>query len=236
MLVAVPSRGRPGKTPTLGILPEASLYVPAREEGSYRRAGARTVVPVPDTVRGITATRNWILESTIEERVVFIDDVKTAGWIRLYAFRAQHRTLPAAAWMRQFERAFDLCEELGYKLWGVATHSAPRGVYPFHPILFRTYVTASCMGMFRSSDRFDEAFPVKEDYELCLRAIERDGGVLGIRYLYWENQHWDTAGGCRDYRTQEMEEQVTKALMERYPRFIRRVERGGSRYSVELEF
>jgi len=237
MIVAVPSKGRAGRTATLGTLPGATVYIPAAEETAYRRAGVRNLVPVPDDVQGITRTRNWILDNSPAERVVFVDDdLKAAGWIRLYPFRAQHMKLSEAGWLRQFARNFDLAEELGLKLWGVATHSAPRAVYPYHPILFRTYITASCMGVFRSGDRFDESFPVKEDYELCLRVIERDGGLLGIRYLYWENHHWGGAGGCKDYRTQAMEEDATRRLIQKYPRYIRKVERGGSVYSIELDF
>jgi hypothetical protein len=93
------------------------------------------------------------------------------------------------------------------------------------------------MGMFADAGlRFDESFKVKEDYELCLRCIKEDGGVLAARYLYWENEHWGTEGGCKDYRTQAMEEEAIKMLMRRYKGMIRKITRGGSEYSIELEF
>jgi len=84
--------------------------------------------------------------------------------------------------------------------------------------------------------RFDESFPVKEDYELCLRCIKEDGGILGARYLYWHNEHWTGEGGCKDYRTQAMEEKAINKLMSMYPGFIRRVTRGGAEYSINLDF
>jgi len=237
MLVAVPSKGRAGETKTMKLLPHATLFVPEDEEAAYRAGARGAVVGVPASVRGITATRNWILDHADEERVVMIDDdVRCAGWIRMLPFRSKHHQLNEAEWLTQFERAFDVCEEMGLAIWGVSSLSAPRAWYPFQPFLFRTYVMGSLVGMFRSGPRFDESFPVKEDFELCLRLIERDGGVLGLRYLYWETEHWDVPGGCADYRTQDLEERMTRRLVEKYGRYIRRVERGGSRYSIELEF
>jgi hypothetical protein len=134
-------------------------------------------------------------------------------------------------------RLFDLTEQMKYRIWGVATQSAPRAIYPWRPILFRSYVTASFMGIVNDGrTRFDERFTVKEDYELTLRCVKQDGGVVAARYLFWENSHWTDAGGCATYRTQLMELRCIKMLVGMYPGMIRRVTRGGSRYSVDLDF
>ena len=54
---------------------------------------------------------------------------------------------------------------------------------------------------------------VKEDYESCLRHIRDKGGILGIRYLHWENDHWGKDGGCKDYRTIDIERKAIKNLI-----------------------
>ena len=84
--------------------------------------------------------------------------------------------------------------------------------------------------------RFDESYPVKEDYELCLRCIAEDGGIVAARFLYWHNRHWADPGGCRDYRTQEMERDCIDRLIAAYPGYIRKVTKGGSEFSIQLEF
>lgn len=237
MIIAIPSKGRPTGVKSTQLLPGATLYVPRSEADDYRRAGHANVVEVPDTVRGITKTRNYILETASDERVVFVDDdAKNVGWVELKASNCKHQKLTTTELESEFTKLFDLTEQLGYRLWGVATQSAPRSVYPWKPFLWHTYVTASCMGVLRSKCRFDESFPVKEDYELCLRAIKEDGGIVGARYLYWENEHWTTEGGCKQYRTGEMEADCTKRLMKLYPGLIRRVQRCGTNYSIELDF
>lgn len=222
------------------ILTAATLFVPETEVDAYRRAGHENVVAVPQAIQGITRTRNWILDSTEDPWVVFVDDdVKSAGWMEALPFRfRQGMRLTEAEWVAEFVKLFEVTEAVGYRVWGVATQSAPRSCYPYRPFLWRTYVTASCMGMLNSPGglRFDESFPVKEDYEICLRCIRDDGGIVGARYLYWENDHSTQEGGCRDYRSQEMEERAIRDLQRLYPGMIRKITRGGSEFSISLDF
>jgi hypothetical protein len=238
MLIAIPSKGRPTGVRSKRILPAATVFVPESEVRDYTRAGVTNVVGVPDRVRGITPTRNWILDNARDRWVVMVDDdVKCQGWVQLEKFRAVHCKLDERTWIEEIVRLFELTEQLKFRIWGVATQSAPRSVYPWKPILFRSYVTASFMGIVNDGrTRFDERFKVKEDYELNLRAIKEDGGVVAARYLYWENSHWTDAGGCAAYRTQLTELRCIKLLASMYPGMIRRITRGGSSYSIELDF
>lgn len=238
MIVAIPSKGRPGAVPSQAVIPSARLYVPEDEVEAYERLGGRNVVGVPVGVKGITRTRNWILDHADARRVVMIDDdVRMQGWARAYEWKFKHQKIDEATWLREWSRLFDVTADRRYRIWGVSTTSEVRAVYPYQPFLWRTYVTASCMGMFPDSGlRFDESFQVKEDYELCLRCVVEDGGVVGARYLYWENHHWGTDGGCKDYRTQAMEEDAIRRLQRMYPGMVRRVKRGGVAFSIQLHF
>jgi hypothetical protein len=204
----------------------------------YKTHGCKNVVGVPIQVKGITATRNWILNHVKDRRVVFVDDdVKNCGWLEIAETNMNRRTLTEPEWLREFSVLFDVAEELHFDIWGMANISASRTWYPSHPFLFYTYVTGSCMGIFNDPAlRFDESFTVKEDYELCLRSIKKNGGVLGCRYLFWENEHWTTPAGCKTYRTQDVERDCTSRLIAKYPGMIHRVVRGGSDFSISLDF
>ena len=237
--VAIPSMGRAGKMKSSAALPSASVYVPMREVKDYRQAHPTlTIIGVPDLVKGITATRNWILDQCRARWIVFVDDdLADQGWFNLRHRKGKRRNLTEATWMHEWTRLGTIAEGLGFRMFGVGTDGALRSVYPWRPFIFHTYVTASCMGLqIGTGLRFDEEFKVKEDYELCLRAIKEDGGILGARYVFWRNSHWKDKGGCAIYRTQEMEEAATQKLMKRYPGMIRSVTRGGSGYSIDLEF
>lgn len=237
MLIAMPSKGRAGKTKSDRYITDAVAFVPESEAKSYERSGVSQVVGVPQEIMGITKTRNWILDNADDEWVVFVDDdLKTAGWIELLEFKSKSRHLSGYEMVAEWVKLFDITEELNLRIWGIANDGATRSVYPWSPFIFHTYVTGSCMGILNRGTRFDEDFEIKEDYELCLRCITEDGGIVGARYLYWINSHWADEGGCKEYRTQEMELETIERLIKMYPGLIRQVTRGGSEFSIELEF
>lgn len=236
IVLAVPSKGRPGKVRTQKVFPSCRVYVPALEAKAYRRAGTKHVVAVPDEIRGITRTRNWILRHARTRRVVMIDDdVITQGYTQLLPRNAFNHRLDETAWFGEFRKLFEVTEQLHYRIWGVRTDGATRSCYPFHPFRWHCYITASCMGIVNDGRTlFDEAFPVKEDYELCARCIKEDGGIVSAQYLFWVNEHWHTPGGCHDYRTQGMERDAIRRLVQLYPGLLRASERTGHGYSVEI--
>jgi hypothetical protein len=236
MLVAVPSKGRAGMVRTQTVLPSCSVFAPALEAEAYRKAGSRNVVAVPNDVQGITRTRNWILRNTRDRWVVMIDDdVRTHGWVELLPHAAMKQTLTGAQWLDEFRKIFEVTEGMGYRIWGVATDGATRAVYPFYPFRWRSYVTASCMGLINDGRTyFDESFSVKEDYELCARCITEDGGVVSAQYLFWVNGHWHDDGGCKDYRTQAMEEDCIKRLRRAYPNLVRVAQRKDNQWAIEI--
>jgi len=236
MLIAIPSKNRAGNTTTNKVLPNiGTFFVPESEVHQY--SYIKNVIGVPKEIQGITATRNWILKNTTEKWVVFLDDdVKNCGWTKLEKRNAKKQDERSEDfWHEQFLLAFDLTEQLGFKMFGLKTESAPRSVYPYKPINFKTYLTASCMGMVNDGEfYFDEDFKVKEDYEICLRHIVKYGGILGIRYLHWENEHWITEGGCKDYRTIDMEREAIKKLNKLYPGMIRSAKRQANTFTIAL--
>lgn len=236
MLIAIPSKNRAGRTSTNKILPNiGTFFVPNSEIHQY--SYIKNVIGIPNNIQGITNTRNWILKNTDQKWVVFLDDdAKNVGYTELGRTQAKKIDIrDEGFWCEEFLKAFDLTEQLGYKLWGVKTEAAPRSVYPYKPILTRTYLTASCMGMVNDGEfYFDENFKVKEDYEICLRHLKIYGGILGIRYIHWENEHWTTEGGCKDYRTLEMEKKAIKDLHKLYPNMIRSAKRKANQFTIQL--
>ena len=237
MIVAVPSKGRAGATTTQRFYPGAIWYVPESEAKQYIDIGL-DVVAVPNIIRGITKTRNWILENTDARYVVMVDDdAKNVGWTELLPHNRKQRKLNGEELKRNFVRLFEVVEGLKWKIWGTKTEAALRSTYSYQPFMFRSYVTASCMGIINDgSYRFDETYEVKEDYEIGLRHVKDFGGVLCGRYFYWENKHWSDDGGCKTYRTQDIEKKCIRQLMKQYPGMIRSVKRSGCEYSIQLEF
>ena len=237
MLIAIPSKGRAGLTTTNKILPNmGTFFIPESEYHQYNGI-VKNIVCVPKEVRGITDTRNWILKNSEDKWVVFLDDdAKNVGYNKLEERKTKKIEIrDEGFWMEEFLKYFDITEQLGYKIWGTRTESSPRGTYPYKPFLTRSYVTASCMGIVNDGEYlFDPEFKVKEDYEICLRHIRDKGGILAIRYLHWENEHWTTNGGCKDYRTIEMERDAIKKLIKLYPNMISSAKRKANEFTIKL--
>ena len=237
MLVAIPSKGRAGQTTTNKILPNiGTFFIPESEYHQYKGI-IKNLKCVPKEVQGITATRNWILKNSDDQWVVFLDDdAKNVGWTKLEERKAiKIEEKSEGFWFEEFLKCFDLTEQMNFKMWGVKTEAAPRSVYPYKPILTKTYLTASCMGMINDGEYyFNEKYKVKEDYEICLRHIRDKGGILGIRYLHWENEHWITPGGCKDYRTMDIEREAIKMLIKEYPGMIRSAKRKANEFTIQL--
>jgi len=239
MIIAIPSKGRAGETTSEKILHDKCVYyVPESEAHQYSQF-IKNVIPVPNTVIGITATRNWILKNTNDKKIVFVDDdVRSCGYILINKNNAKKIEITDPLfWYDEFLKIFDVCEQLDYKIWGLKTEDQLKSCYPYKPILFQSYVTASCMGIVNDGTYyFDEEFKVKEDYELCLRHIKERGGLIAIRYLHWENEHWETDGGCKDYRTIDVERNAIKKLVKMYPGMIREAKRKANEFTIQLNF
>lgn len=244
MLIAIPSKGRPSGVKTQRYLGgRGVVFVPDLEVAAYQRCGVENVIGVPNDVRGITATRNWILDHTDERWVVFVDDdVQRVAWAEMLGESAKWRKLEADVVVREFEKLFEVTEDAGLRLWGASTDGELRSVYTYRPFIFQTYATASCMGLIngeqggRPALRFDPSFPVKEDYEITLRAVREDGAIVGARFFCWRNEHWSTPGGCREYRTGEMEMAAIRRLQRMYPGQVAHKPTPSSPYTIALHF
>ena len=63
MLVAIPSKSRPWKSASKELIKSALMFVPENEVGIYRKIYGSDIVGVPMEYKGITKTRNYILNS-----------------------------------------------------------------------------------------------------------------------------------------------------------------------------
>jgi len=236
MIIAIPSKNRAGRCTTQKVLPSATFFVPKSEVHQYKTF-YKNVIGIPNDVQGITSTRNWILKNCNERRVVMLDDdLKGAGYVKRFSNNVKMNKIKNSQfWESEFEKFFDIAEQLDYKIWGVKTESSSKSEYPYKPIIFKTYALGSVMGIINDGEYyFNEKYKVKEDYELCLRHIRDKGGLLGIRYLYWENEHWTTEGGCKDYRTIEIERDCIKRLIKEYPGMVLSAKRKNNEFSIKL--
>ena len=71
--VYIPSKGRAGKVTTDKLFHESTIVCPDAEVKDYKKYHDN-VIGVDDKIKGITKTRNWILNNIKDEWHVQVDD------------------------------------------------------------------------------------------------------------------------------------------------------------------
>lgn len=219
--VAVVSSGRSGNVPALqALFPDHGLtwYVPADQAGEYRYAGATTVTPV-DTAGtlGPARQRNAALDVGHAAGAVVVttdDDLRRCACTEPGPTNEKHPVDGSQA-VRLLVEALEASPYL---------HG---GVGPTDNAFFarRAHTTdafvRSGFNAHRPNPlRYDEALPLKEDYDMTLQHLAAHGGVLRLDTLLMTYQQRVKKGGC-SYRTPEVEQQAIAHLVGKWGDVVR---------------
>ncbi len=106
-----------------------------------------------------------------------------------------------------------ISEKLGAVLWGTYPND---NRLSFYDKITCNLLTGTCLGINDTSLRFNSKFRIKEDFELCLRAMQQGGKVLRFNDFAPSAAH-KTRGGCEsDWKNKDIGEYAT-ALVQMYP-------------------
>lgn len=234
--ICIPSKGRGGRVLTTKVFPDAFLYVPESEIHEYKMY--KNVVGVPDSVKGITATRNYILKNN-ECNIFFIDDdMEYGGWIEKFKESYKVRRFKKAKeFTDEIDKLWELTYQLGYKIFGLFTVGNNLTQYSYQPLLLHGVCLGSCMGIINDgSYYYDDRYLVKEDYELSMRHIKERGGILRANYIFMQHEHQKMQGGCKDSNRISKEKEALKMLLSEYPGWIKQAKHRGSDFALQLNY
>lgn len=227
MHIFIPSMRRPRLQYTLNALKSESpfpitLVVPQEEHQDYDGVHSSLLL-VPAGLQGIAATRQWIMQQAADPYVLMMDDDLTFAVRRLDD--ATRFREPQAGELRTM--LLDVAELLtNYAHVGIATREggnrntmpvltctrAPRVIGYQRKVFFKERVD------FRNST-------VMDDFEATLHLLTR-GYPNAILNTYVQNQKGSgTAGGASTYRTLEVHRAAAEKLQQRYPQFVKTVEK-----------
>lgn len=234
--IVIPSKGRAGVMTTQKIFKSAVIYVPEAEIHQYKIHSNR-IVGVPVNIKGITATRNWILKHKAGQDVFFIDDdLQYCGYVERTELKYKvKRITDESIIIPVIERLFEITYQVGAKINGFFTVGNNLTNYSYNPFLFNGVCLGSCMGIINDGTYyFNEAYEVKEDYELSLRNIKDQRPIARTNILFMQHEHTKMAGGCRDSRRIDKEKNALKMLIEAYPGMIKQATHRGTGFSLQL--
>lgn len=244
MKIFIPTCGRSDTQVTWNNLPHAiryqtSLVVQSQEESKYNDSWP--LIVLPDNIRSIGPTRQWIIDNFPDEKILMLDDDLD------FAIRRSDdptKFLPASD--RDILRMLDNIELSlmeGYKLVGVSgREGANRDTGQFKEVTRQLRVHALDAGFFKEKNiRFDRV-PFMEDFDAILQLLEL-GYPNRVLNGWVHNQRGgsNAPGGCSTTRTLEAHNEAAKVLQSLHPQYVRIVNKesgnwGGARLDVNISW
>ena len=197
--------GRPSKTIVQNLISNVIFVVPENEVDEYRdNLPENDVVGCPQSIKGITATRQWMLERW--KNIFMADD-------DIYQVRRQfEESQKADTNIKDPDKAWELIQDLasitkqmgGYH-FGFSNAREPVQFESGKPIVHTKYINNSFMGFLEGHGlKYDLSFDEAEDYYICCMNIFKNRfSVLDQRYVFKTKQNFTSDGGCALYRTQD---------------------------------
>jgi len=210
-----PSYRRPQKSITQKNYPFVKLVVSEKEAEEYRKNG-NDIQVVPDSAQGnLCRIRNYILDNFFKdcEAIVLLDD-DCRG---IYRWEAQKkRKLEEEDLMEFCENMAILTRDWGFKFFGVNCVQ-DKGAYREHtPFATLGYIGGPFQGHLQNNIRYDEQFPLKEDYDITLQHIKENGGALRANFINYDNMQADQKGGCGTYKNIKEEQRQFLLLQKKW--------------------
>jgi hypothetical protein len=233
--IAIPSKGRAGIITTTDIFKSGVLFVPESEVRQYS-IYKNEIVGIPNEIKGITATRNYILKNNDCNIFFLDDDFEYGGYVERTDEKYKvKRIKEESIYIREIEKLFEVAEQSNSKIFGVFTVGNNLTNYAYNPFLFNGVCLGSCMGIINDGTYyFDESFEVKEDYELTLRHFTERGITVRSNILFMQHEHTQLRGGCRDSNRIQKEKLAVKRLITMYPNMIKEAKHRGTQFAIQL--
>jgi hypothetical protein len=215
MNIYAPSYKRAKGVKTHKIIKDVIYCVHEFEADDYKKLGYNVEV-MPDSIKGnIARVRNYMLDNYIGDKGLIVDDDLEAikRWNVKEGKPKQETINNITEWI---EQGFNMCEEVGAKLWGVNILGDKGSYREYSPFSLTNTVSASFMGFLNNKLRFDERLPLKDDYDYCLQNLNEYRKILRINYACLVKKDHGNLGGCADYRTMSREKDQIKLMQKKW--------------------
>ncbi len=202
--IVTPSKGRARNVITTRLIPDLTLVVPAHEVEEYKEYNPNVeVIAEPDHVRGITASRQFILD-TFKNVFMLDDDIITFRC--LYTEEGEEYAITDPDEVKSIiQRTADMAKDVGAKMYGYANLRSPAHYVSHRPITFTGYLNASYTGYLEGHNlSYDVSYPEGEDhYMSCLNVYRNRYMLIDHRWCFVTQGNFSAEGGCNLDRTRE---------------------------------
>ena len=221
MTVVCPSKGRANNVRTLAYFPDLKLIVPESEADDYSaNYPSVEVIGTPKNVKGITPTRQWILDNFGE---VFMIDDDVVSVRRNFTFGDQDAYVDDPVTIREIlETTAHIAREIGAKVFSFSKIRNPLEYNSFNPLEHTGYMNASFCGFLEGHGlEYDLSMSEGEDHYIsCLTIYKHRYCLIDNRYSFITDGNFTAIGGCNDYRTRESMMKNTLYLRKKFGEVI----------------
>jgi hypothetical protein len=228
--IFAPSYKRSEKSITQITYPFVKLVVREREADEYIKNG-NDIIVCPDSAQGnISRVRNWILDNLFDDEtdcIIIVDDDCKA----ISRWQDQENTKFSENELIDFcEKTSVVCNELGFKLWGLNTVTDKGAYREYTPFSFIQFIGCPFHAHIKGTElRYDENLPLKEDYDFTLQNIKKFGGCLRVNFANYDVKQSEQEGGCANMRSLKKEKQQFYALQKKWGKDIIKRDKGSKR-------
>lgn len=217
--ICSPSYKRP-KVKTLEYLPFCRIYVDPKEYTQYRKENPKgDIVKCDKGIQGnVARVRNYILDQEFangaDAVVIVDDDMTTMGY---YEGSTIKKKLDTEDFLPFVEKYTLMALDMGVKLWGVNVNFDPQCYRTNTPFSTLSFIGGP-FGCFLKGNicRYDEALPLKEDYDMTIQQIRTYRAVLRVNKFHYIVKQSKQAGGCAAMRNLETEMEQLKLLQKKW--------------------
>ena len=209
---------------TLKFLPSAKVWIDESEFEKYQRNNKGVnLISVKSGIQGnLCRIRNYIIDQEFKngaDVVLLLDDDLNG----LYQYRFKNgfaynrHKLDEDEIYQLLEKYSILCDDFGFKFWGVNPIAMPLAFRYFSPFSTVAYIGGPFQCILKGNDlRYDEKLHLKEDYDYTLQNLNKYRGALRVNSIFYECDQNESRGGCAVVRNIEKEKEQFLLLQNKW--------------------
>ena len=214
------SKGRADRVKTLRLFPDAYITVPRTDVEDYEKAGHKKLI-VHDRLY-CAGARNASLDALVDKTDLLVvdDDITEIGLFKNSKEKIVYTDSDDVS--NLISKLFDSMHKMGAITFGVAPTDNAYYFSQDKLISKNLFILGSFVGYAKGITlRYDESLILKEDYDYTVKVWMQTGIALRFNQVYTNAEHYDNEGGCKEYRTWDLEDEVAAILMKRYPKYVK---------------
>lgn len=217
--VCSPSYKRP-RVETLDYLPDVKVFVDHSEYDEYVESNPKgsNIISCPEGIQGnVARIRNYIIDTEFENGadVVCILDDDMKG---MYYWEDTKAHLIEPDKFNEFiYKHTVLAMDMGVYYWGVNINKDKQVYNEFAPFSFLRFIGGPFGCHIKGSKlRYDEALPLKEDYDMTIQHLNKYRRVLRVNKYFYDVKQSINVGGCAAMRSFKRERQQFDAFQKKW--------------------